>query len=104
MRYRNLFRGLERIGQVEALLAEAADDGEMLPAGVVAGDVQVVELVRVVVADESRRLLQRVGLELHLRRRGETECLLAPRDQRLAEPGTEGFGAVQAQPAGTRPQ
>ena len=65
-----------------------------LPDHVVVGDVQVVELARVVVADESGHLLKVLGLELDEVDGGVAVRLLPPCDQRLPEQAADRLAAV----------
>ena len=62
-------------------------------------DVEVVELRAVVVADESRHLLEVPRLDVDDRRGAVAVRLLAPRDERLAELAADGLAAEQTQMA-----
>ena len=55
------------------------------------------ELGRVVIQDQPRRLLKMFRLELHPRRRREAEVLLPAGDQRLFELTAQAFAAEQPQ-------
>jgi hypothetical protein len=57
---------------------------QMTTVGLVMGDVQIVELCPPVVADQPRRLLEVLGLEVHQGRRRVAEGLLPASDQGLA--------------------
>ena len=62
--------------------------------------VQIVELRRVVVTHEPRRLLEVRRLELHRGDRAVAMCLLTTRHQRLPENTADGFAAIQPQVPG----
>src|SRR5581483_10595415 len=67
----------------------------------IVGDVEVVELAAVVIADESGHLLEAVGVEVDHGGGAVAVRLLSARHERLAEEAADGLAAVEAQVPGT---
>ena len=101
----NGFAGRDRDGRREGVgherVGDAGHDPHVFAERLVVRDVEVVQLGAVVVADESRHLLEMLRLELDDGGGAEAVRLLAARDQRMAEQAAHRFEAVEAQESRT---
>ena len=79
------------------LVGQTGHHAQVFADALVMRDVEIVELRAVVVADETRHLLEMSRLDLDHRGGAETVGLLPPRDERLAKLAADGLSTVESQ-------